>query len=294
MANGHIEIYDPISTQKDGDDTPTSDTASMDDTVELRILMAYATRKRSKKEPESPTEDTTLVPNGYTDANGTAPPQTPAACEKDVTQKRKKKRKVWKRLRGILACVKPETEADVLQNPDMLDDQYKRCIPFKDDKPEDEDKMDDVARRLMAIASEISFAPPDIEADSQEDDVERVIGLLLREAGDQLNEKELKDMSIARELFWNYSFFSRLISGLLTRMGLRSPNPDSPGPHASPKTQIAVMCEATSRLSGMNRMPSSRLLGYGARYLNEYYSSWVKEQGGYEAAFESDDEDDQH
>lgn len=50
-------------------------------------------------------------------------------------------------------------------------------------------------------------------------------------------------MALAQELFWNYSFFRTLMSALLGRMGLRSSNPESPGPHASPKTQIAVTCE---------------------------------------------------
>nr|XP_019960408.1 PREDICTED: apoptosis facilitator Bcl-2-like protein 14 [Paralichthys olivaceus] len=122
------------------------------------------------------------------------------------------------------------------------------------------------------------------------DDVERLIGLLLRETGDRLNEKELKDLSLAKELFWNYAFFKRIITTLLTRMGMRTSDPDSPGPHASPKTQIAVACEATSRLSAMDTQPMNRLLGYGSRYLKEYYSSWAQEHGGYDAALESDEE----
>lgn len=55
--------------------------------------------------------------------------------------------------------------------------------------------------------------------------------------------QELKNANIAMELFWNYGFFQKLMSGVLTKMGLKSSNPDSPGPKASPKTQMAVMCE---------------------------------------------------
>lgn len=53
----------------------------------------------------------------------------------------------------------------------------------------------------------------------------------------------LKDANIAAELFWNYDFFSELINTFLIRVGLRSPSPNSPGPQASQKTQMAVMCE---------------------------------------------------
>lgn len=120
-------------------------------------------------------------------------------------------------------------------------------------------------------------------------------------------------MSLFKEIIWNYSFYKKVMNGLLSAMGLSSADPDSPGPHASPKTQIAVTCEvkpsysdedtatdqsqsssarltwvffssfhqATSRLSSLDTLPMNRLLGFGARFLKEYYSSWVQEQGGY-------------
>lgn len=107
------------------------------------------------------------------------------------------------------------------------------------------------------------------------DEVEKVIGLLLRESGDKLNEEVrnklldhvgkssfvkvwhlsmpkkckmsfcLRQINIKKlgELFSNYGFFERVINTLLTRMGLISPQPDALGPQSSPKTQIAVTCE---------------------------------------------------
>ncbi|XP_022604701.1 uncharacterized protein LOC111224480 [Seriola dumerili] len=302
MAKGHIEIHDPISNHNDlksstvGDATPTSDAESMEDTVELRIMMAYAKRRQLKKDPKSPKEDDQVVTNGHTHANGPSSPQTPAQTETDVTEKKKEKKKMrkskaLKHLRGIFSCVKPQTQdEDLQQTTEPPHDVGVRCRGIEED--EEEDKLEDVACQLMKLAREIPFTPPDLETDAPDDNVEKLIGLLLRESGDRLNEKELKNMAMATELFWNYSFFRTLMSALLTRMGLRSPNPDSPGPHASPKTQIAVTCEATSRLSAMDTLPANRLLGYGAKYVNEYYSSWVQEQGGYDAAFESDDDDD--
>lgn len=50
-------------------------------------------------------------------------------------------------------------------------------------------------------------------------------------------------MSLFKEIIWNYSFYKKVMNGLLSAMGLSSADPDSPGPHASPKTQIAVTCE---------------------------------------------------
>ncbi|KAG8005513.1 Apoptosis facilitator Bcl-2-like protein 14 [Nibea albiflora] len=180
------------------------------------------------------------------------------------------------------------------------------------DKEEVVEKFDHIAGRLKTIAKEIPFtaqeipsAPSDIETDSPEvaydfhvlcsvdvDEVERLIGLLLREAGDKLNDEELENADISAALFGEYSFFKRLITTLLVRMGLMTTAPDALGPQASPKTQIAMTCEVTSRLSAVNTLPMNRMLDHGARFLQEYYSSWVKQQGGYEEAFHSDDDDD--
>lgn len=106
------------------------------------------------------------------------------------------------------------------------------------------------------------------------DDVEKVVALLLREAGDKLDEEvrtfpivsiklqqknicvtsrcyfplflQTKDLNLAAELFRNYSFFEKVMKTLLRRMGLVNSDPDRPGPQASPKAQIAVTCEVRS------------------------------------------------
>lgn len=108
------------------------------------------------------------------------------------------------------------------------------------------------------------------------DDVEKVVALLLREAGDKLDQEvrafpilpiklcwnslihhlwliflfflQIKDVSIAAEVFRNYSFFENVMKTLLRKMGLMSSEPDHLGPQASYKTQIAVTCEVRSGL----------------------------------------------
>lgn len=290
MSDGHVEIHDPFSNHKDHERSTDDDTDNMEDTVEFRLLMAYATRRRAKSL------------TGRADQNGTAAPRTPPSppppakteSEEDKKKKKKmkKKKRGWKRLSGFLRCIKPQTRGDEPeQNAAPEPDNVFRCGGLTEDEVKEDDELEDAASQLAQIADEIPFIPPELETDSADDDVERMIGLLLRESGDRLNERELRDVSLAKELFWNYGFFKRIVSTLLSRMGLTTSDPGSPGPHASPKAQIAVACEATSRLSAMDTLPTSRLLGYGARYLREYYSSWAQEQGGYEAAFESDDDD---
>ncbi len=105
MANGHVEIYDLIANNDDltssTDPKRTSDTDNMEDTVELRILMAYAKRRRPKKETSPPK----ALETGGTDVKGPSSPQTLAKTEKE-----KKKKKKGLKLRRIFMCIKPQTE----------------------------------------------------------------------------------------------------------------------------------------------------------------------------------------
>ncbi|XP_033989521.1 apoptosis facilitator Bcl-2-like protein 14 [Trematomus bernacchii] len=302
MANGHVKIHDVfnnhtgLNSNINCDAKATSDSDNMEDSVELRILRAYF-NKRQPKKPSSAQHRPTLVTGG-TDDNKLSP-------QTEIQEKTKKKKKKRKNLfPKLLSCIRPGkqereepydtrpangVEVRSLDPPIGTDEVEKNLL----EEEEDDLKDVEVANRLTDIADEIPFLPPDIETDAAEDEnVERIIGLLLRESGDRLDERELKGSGISLELFSDYNFFRRLMQTLLMRMGLRSPDPDSPGPKASPKTQIAVTCEVTTRLSALHTLPTNRLLGHGARYLQQYYSSWAQQQGGYEEAFHSDDEDD--
>lgn len=53
----------------------------------------------------------------------------------------------------------------------------------------------------------------------------------------------LREVPNIGELFRNYSFFEKLISLFLRRMGFKAFEPDGLGPQGSPKTQIALTCE---------------------------------------------------
>lgn len=277
MANGHVEIYDPFS----GKNRPKSNAAGSDDddgsdgmegTPEFRLLMVYAKRRRDEQdggptpEPDRPTE-------------------VKPSCDKGMGKKKKSKR--FRKF--FFRCIKPKTtDEDEQETSASPPDPEFRVLNIDTDK---KDELEDAADELVKIADEIPFIPSELEADSPEgDNVEKLVGLLLREAGDRFNERELKNMSFFKDIIWNYRFYKMLMNELLSRMGLSSADPDSPGPHASTKTQIAVTCEATSRLSSLDTLPMNRLLGFGAQFLKEYYSSWVQEQGGYEIAFVAEDE----
>ncbi|XP_062339400.1 apoptosis facilitator Bcl-2-like protein 14 [Osmerus eperlanus] len=254
----------------------------MEDTVEFRVMMAYATRRRPR-EVAPPAE-------GGTEPQQGVPSGTP---ESTASLKERKKKRKMRRFLKMFACGKGpiDPEEEEPRQQDMA------AMSRGHDGGGDEEKingvgdregLEDVANRLTKMADAISFTPGDLETDGEKDSVETLVGLLLREHGDKLNDEILKDKSLAKELLGSYSFFSKVISTFLRRVG-HDPEPST----EEPKTQIALTCEVSSRLSALDTLPMNRVLGFGAKFLKDHYSPWVMQKGGYEEVFESEDDTDE-
>ncbi|XP_053719220.1 apoptosis facilitator Bcl-2-like protein 14 isoform X2 [Synchiropus splendidus] len=292
MANGHVEIHDPFSDSgrpvSRSSNEATSEKSRMEDTMEFRVLMAYTQRRRPSNLNNNGSADCPSAHAGVLDsANQTVKPK-----------KKKKKKKV---LSKIFQCVKPPKE----DPPE--DGEVRPAGETNGDKPlsfrsahsvgglkggSEEEDLEEVVSQLIKMADKIPFSPPEVEEDSPEEDasIGKLIGLLLRDQGDKLNESvELRKALQSAGAYMSYTFFEKLMQTLLRKMGLRSQDPD-----ASQKTQIAVTCEVTSRLSAADTLPMNRLLGYGATYLKTHSSPWAQHHGGYEEALNSDDEDEVH
>lgn len=80
----------------------------------------------------------------------------------------------------------------------------------------------------------------------------------------------------------SYGFFKRLTSSFLMRL---SPE-ELPTTESIKQAEIAVTFELTSRLNAMDCHPMNRVLGFGAKYLQDYFTPWVNQQGGYVSAVE--------
>lgn len=99
MSNSHVEIHDPFANNNVTD--PTSQTTSVDNTVEFRLLLAYNQRRRPRRAPE-------VDMRGQINAPA---PQTP-----EKVKKRKKKKGV-KGVFRMLSCIKPSLENDEPSEP---------------------------------------------------------------------------------------------------------------------------------------------------------------------------------
>lgn len=102
-----MEIHDPIANNDlaSSNSDPTSQTASMDDTVEFKLLMVYSQRRRPDRLPE-------LQGPGETD-----PPSAQTAesdqevKEGEEKRKKKKKRRGAKGLMKMFSCIKPSMKS---------------------------------------------------------------------------------------------------------------------------------------------------------------------------------------
>lgn len=73
---------------------------------------------------------------------------------------------------------------------------------------------------------------------------------------------------------FNYGFFSRVVTAFLGKADLSSTE------SAEEEARVAMTCEAVTRLSTMDTLPVSQTMGFGARYLQDYFSPWFRQHGG--------------
>ncbi|KAI1888466.1 hypothetical protein AGOR_G00185440 [Albula goreensis] len=147
--------------------------------------------------------------------------------------------------------------------------------------------LDNVADKLTNIADSVKLESGDIEPDGPDDVIQRVVELL-RESGDRLNEEMKKDETLAKTLrsCFSYSMFESVTNLFLDRV-----DPSTiPSTKSAEQAKIALTFEVTNRLTAVDCHPMNMLMGFGAKYLQDNFSTWVKQRGGWEKAFEDDEE----
>lgn len=123
MANGHVEIHDPLAKNNvaSSDADPTSQTTSMDDTVEFRLLMAYSQRRRPRTQPK-------VNFCGQMD-----PPSPQEDREVKMEVKRNRNRKGVKGVLRLFTCIKPRVKNDEPSEPASVGSAPEfRCGTFSD------------------------------------------------------------------------------------------------------------------------------------------------------------------
>ncbi|XP_051512445.1 apoptosis facilitator Bcl-2-like protein 14 [Myxocyprinus asiaticus] len=154
------------------------------------------------------------------------------------------------------------------------------------------EKYSDVAEKLTQIVDSGLLVRDGVEADGEEsnDDVIQRLVDLLKESGDELNQKIQKSYELLGYLqsSFSYSLFDRLTSAFIG-----SVVPEHERSRMN-REQIALTFEVTSRLNALDLHPMNRIMGFGAQYLQQHFTPWIHQHGGWEKAFVVDDEDEIH
>ncbi|KAG7250151.1 hypothetical protein CRUP_016017 [Coryphaenoides rupestris] len=198
MADVHVshvvhpaENGGPLLSAAEQDDVVVDE-----DSVQFRVMRAYVRRRRPQV--------------------NVAPVALPSA-EPVVEAETKKGRRsggIKKRLLQIFSCVRGEAdEAPGVANGG----QSAGFRTLGVTAPKEEEGVDELATTLIKLA-DVSFHPPAIETDSEEDDMERLAGLLLRTCGDELHEKHDCNQ-LFKDLLGSYSLFDKLMSAIFRKMG---------------------------------------------------------------------------
>ncbi|XP_075616847.1 apoptosis facilitator Bcl-2-like protein 14 isoform X2 [Balearica regulorum gibbericeps] len=134
---------------------------------------------------------------------------------------------------------------------------------------------------------------PTVGSEGEEHDEEKIIQTivsLLRQSGDQLEEKIKKDRVFYQcfKDMLSYPFFKRITDVFLEDVSADSTR--EPGGHTQ-CTKVAFTMEVATRLTAVDNHPMNLVLGFGLKYLREHFKPWIQDQGGWEKALTSLDQE---
>ncbi|NXK50235.1 B2L14 protein, partial [Chauna torquata] len=127
------------------------------------------------------------------------------------------------------------------------------------------------------------------EGNDEEKTIQTIVALL-RKSGDQLEEKFKKDKTFYQHFkdMLSYTFFERVTDTFLEDVSADSTN-ETEGQLQC--TKVAFALEVATRLTAVDNHPMNLIMGFGSKYLKEHFSPWIRDQGGWEKALNSLDQE---
>ncbi|KFQ84201.1 Apoptosis facilitator Bcl-2-like 14 [Phoenicopterus ruber ruber] len=119
--------------------------------------------------------------------------------------------------------------------------------------------------------------------------IQRIVSLL-KQSGDRLEEKIKKDKVFHQHFtdMLSYSFFERITDLFLE--GVPADSASEPRGQVQ-CTKVAFTMEVVTRLTAVDNHPMNLVLGFGLKYLREHFKPWIQDQGGWEKALTSLDQE---
>ncbi|KGL88952.1 Apoptosis facilitator Bcl-2-like 14, partial [Charadrius vociferus] len=270
------------------------------DSIEYKILMAYAQRRLSVSKYRKLLKNEANVQNSSSlirrkveidhqrDKDG---PSRRIVYQGGMTEQHRKKQSKRKYLPGYclpFPCRRAEQEkspAPSLHQGETADVNHIADKLAKLVTSRSQESPSDVSFKIMfqSPCQEEDDTGPTDETEGDERDEEKIIQTivsLLRQSGDQLEEKIKKDRVFYHHFkdMLSYTFFKRITDLFLEDVSAVSTS--EPG-HQVQCTKVAFTMEVATRLTAVDNHPMNLVLGFGSKYLREHFKPWIQEQGGW-------------
>ncbi|KFP53019.1 Apoptosis facilitator Bcl-2-like 14, partial [Cathartes aura] len=170
---------------------------------------------------------------------------------------------------------------------------HQRCAArFSVSEAQSESLQEGNSQRQTNVSFKIVYHAPCQEQDDsdptegsegEEHDEEKIIQTivsLLRQSGDQLEEKIKKDRVFYQHFkdMLSYTFFKRITDLFLEEVSADSTR--KPGDQVQ-CTKVAFTMEVATRLTAVDNHPMNLVLGFGSKYLKEHFKPWIQDRGGW-------------
>ncbi|CAI9594795.1 unnamed protein product [Staurois parvus] len=242
-----------------------------EDTMEYRVLMAYAQRSLSKSkflELQRAVGQTTI-------SNG----KEEKANEETKNPKSKQKKKRWPKTLTP-ACLRPPKSKKKTMNDSL----------GKTKDPEEE-RARSIVRGVQRIVEKIKKQEKEngfrmyrrvssVQQDGDdEDELIANIVQILRATGDRMNDQIKEERTLMERIrgLWSYNFYKKVTDCFLLEIV-----PTYDAEEEQQTSKIAMCLHATTALTTLENQPMNKILGFGTRYLKENYSPWIQSRGGWE------------
>ncbi|KAL0968608.1 hypothetical protein UPYG_G00269120 [Umbra pygmaea] len=162
------------------------------------------------------------------------------------------------------------------------------------------DRLSDITDSVKITTDETILPDVHLEPDGPvEDDIIQRLVALLKASGDKLDEDIKRNPTLLKQLqtSFTYGLFEKVTNTLLRSVMGGEPGAQygclDPAEEVErvQREKIALACEVTNRLSALELHPMNKAMGFGAHYLKQHHTDWVKKHGGWSKAFDIEDTD---
>nr|XP_010300576.1 PREDICTED: uncharacterized protein LOC104635456 [Balearica regulorum gibbericeps] len=247
------------------------------DSIEYRILMAYAQRRLSVSRYGKLLKNEANVQKSSSLIRRRAEIQLQGG---------------WVELLIAFFISHPPSQAGETADVNHIADKLVKLVASRSQEPLS-DQSFRITCQNRTLCEKQDDSDPTVGSEGEEHDEEKIIQTivsLLRQSGDQLEEKIKKDRVFYQcfKDMLSYPFFKRITDVFLEDVSADSTR--EPGGHTQ-CTKVAFTMEVATRLTAVDNHPMNLVLGFGLKYLREHFKPWIQDQGGWEKALTSLDQE---